>query len=118
MKSIKQILVKKIDEFSLDRKVKEFLKFVMKQTEQVLRIVVELKKDADAEGILNYLYKNTDLQVAYNFNMVAIHNKTTETYGASMIYLMPISNIKKKLLQNVHNMIFIKQKIVHILLKV
>ncbi|TXK86303.1 DNA gyrase subunit A, partial [Parageobacillus sp. SY1] len=37
--------------------------------------VIELKKDADAEGILNYLYKNTDLQVPYNFNMVAIHKR-------------------------------------------
>ena len=39
--------------------------------------MVELKKDVPAEGILNYLYKNTDLQVTYNFNMIAIHNRTT-----------------------------------------
>ena len=46
-----------------------------------LRIVVELKKDADAEGVLNYLYKNTDLQVTYNFNMVAIHKKRPKLMG-------------------------------------
>src|SRR5699024_3394120 len=41
-----------------------------------LRIVIELRKDADAEGILNYLYKNTDLQVLFHYNMVAIQDKT------------------------------------------
>ncbi|GMA46989.1 hypothetical protein GCM10025854_12390 [Tetragenococcus muriaticus] len=37
-----------------------------------LRMVVELKKEANAQGVLNYLLKNTDLQVNYSFNMVAI----------------------------------------------
>ena len=46
-----------------------------------LRIVVELKKDADAEGILAYLLKKTDLQVTYNFNMVAIVNKAPRQLG-------------------------------------
>ena len=39
----------------------------MRQIKIGLRIVVELKKEANAEGILNYLYKNTDLQIPYNF---------------------------------------------------
>ena len=46
-----------------------------------LRIVVELKKDADANGILAYLFKKTDLQITYNFNMVAIVNKTPQQLG-------------------------------------
>jgi topoisomerase-4 subunit A len=46
-----------------------------------LRIVIELKKDADANGVLNYLYKNSDLQVAYNFNMVAIAKKRPKLLG-------------------------------------
>ena len=37
-----------------------------------LRIAIELKRGANAQGILNYLLKNTDLQINYNFNMVAI----------------------------------------------
>lgn len=40
-----------------------------------LRIVIEVRKDGNAEGILNYLYKNTDLQITYSFNMVAIHER-------------------------------------------
>jgi len=68
-------LVKKMDEFRMDRKV-EGIAEVRDETDRTgLRIVVELKKDADAEGVLNYLYKNSDLQIAYNFNMVAIHNR-------------------------------------------
>jgi topoisomerase-4 subunit A len=68
-------LVKKIDELRLDRKL-EGISEVRDETDRTgLRIVIELKKEADAEGILNYLYKNTDLQVPYNFNMVAIHER-------------------------------------------
>ncbi|WP_028390758.1 DNA topoisomerase IV subunit A [Bacillus cihuensis] len=68
-------LVRKMDEFRLDRKV-EGISEVRDETDRTgLRIVIELKKEADANGVLNYLYKNSDLQVAYNFNMVAIDKK-------------------------------------------
>lgn len=68
-------LVKKIDEFRLDRKV-EGIAEVRDETDRTgLRIVIELKKEADANGVLHYLYKNSDLQVSYNFNMVAIYKK-------------------------------------------
>ncbi|MCP8616397.1 DNA topoisomerase IV subunit A [Salirhabdus salicampi] len=71
-------LVKKFDEYRIDRKV-EGIAEVRDETDRTgLRIVIELKKDADSEGVLNYLYKNTDLQISYNFNMVAIHNKTPQ----------------------------------------
>ncbi len=68
-------LVKKIDDLRLDKKL-DGIAEVRDETDRTgLRIVVELKKDANAEGILNYLFKNTELQVTYNFNMVAIHNR-------------------------------------------
>ncbi len=74
-------LVKKIDEFRLDRKV-EGISEIRDETDRTgLRIVIELKKDAHAEGVLNYLYKNSDLQVPYSFNMVAIHKKRPKTMG-------------------------------------
>lgn len=74
-------LVKKIDEFRLDRKV-EGIAEVRDETDRTgLRIVIELKKDADPEGVLNYLYKNSDLQIPYNFNMVAIHNRRPKLMG-------------------------------------
>lgn len=68
-------LVKKIDEFRLDRKLEGIAEVRDETDREGLRIVIELKKDIDGEGILNFLYKNSDLQVTYNFNMVAIHNR-------------------------------------------
>jgi topoisomerase IV subunit A len=74
-------LVKKMDEFRLDRKL-EGISEIRDETDRTgLRIVIDLKKDADAEGVLNYLYKNSDLQVTYNFNMVAIHKKRPKLMG-------------------------------------
>ncbi|TDL34926.1 DNA topoisomerase IV subunit A [Jeotgalibacillus sp. S-D1] len=78
-------LVKKMDELRADRKV-EGISEVRDETDRTgLRIVVELKKDADASGVLNFLFKNTDLQVHYNFNMVAIHNKRPVLMGLSQL---------------------------------
>ena len=74
-------LVKKIDEFRLDRKV-EGIAEVRDETDRTgLRIVIELKKEADGEGVLNYLFKNSDLQITYHFNMVAIHNRRPKLMG-------------------------------------
>ena len=74
-------LVKKMDELRLDRKV-EGIAEVRDETDRTgLRIVIELKKDADAEGVLNYLYKYSDLQITYHFNMVAIHQRRPQLMG-------------------------------------
>lgn len=74
-------LVKKIDEFRLDRKL-EGISEVRDETDRTgLRIVIELRREADAEGILNYLFKNSDLQVTYNFNMVAIQDQRPKLMG-------------------------------------
>jgi topoisomerase IV subunit A len=74
-------LVKKMDEFRLDRKVEGIAEVRDETDREGMRIVIELKKDADANGVLNYLYKNTDLQISYNFNMVAIHNRRPKLMG-------------------------------------
>ena len=74
-------LVKKIDELRYDKKV-DGISEVRDETDRTgLRVVIELKKEADANGILYYLYKNTDLQVTFNFNMVAILNKRPTLMG-------------------------------------
>ncbi|MEK4494793.1 DNA topoisomerase IV subunit A [Ureibacillus sp. FSL W8-0352] len=69
-------LVKKIDEMRFDKRL-EGIADIRDESDRTagLRIVIELKKDIDGEAILNYLYKNTDLQITYNFNMIAIHNR-------------------------------------------
>ncbi|MGJ9460506.1 DNA topoisomerase IV subunit A [Oceanobacillus sp. CF4.6] len=72
----KASMVKKMDELRLDRKVEGIVEVRDDSDRTGLRIVVELKKDANSEGVLNFLYKNTDLQITYHFNMVAIQDKT------------------------------------------
>lgn len=77
----KALLVKKIDELRVTKKV-DGISEVRDETDRTgLRIVVELKRNADAEGILNYLFKNTDLQISYNFNMVAIADLRPQQIG-------------------------------------
>ncbi|QKS71293.1 DNA topoisomerase IV subunit A [Paenalkalicoccus suaedae] len=78
-------LVKKMDELRLDKKV-DGIAEVRDDTDRTgLRIVIELKKEADAKSILHFLYKNTDLQISYNFNMVAIANKTPKLMGVKAL---------------------------------
>ena len=67
-------LVKSIDMLRIDKKVEDILEIRDESDKDGLRIAIDLKKGADAQFILSYLYKQTDLQVAYNYNMVAILN--------------------------------------------
>lgn len=88
-------LVKKIDELRVDRKV-EGISEVRDETDRTgLRFVIELKKEADASGILKFLYKATDLQITYNYNMVAIYNKTPKQMGLKRILKAYIEHQKE-----------------------
>ena len=78
----KALLVKKIDEIRIDKKIEGIVEVLDESNfEEPTRIAINLKKDADKELILNYLLKNTDLQVSYNYNMVAIVNGRPMTVG-------------------------------------
>ncbi|MDK6914145.1 DNA gyrase subunit A, partial [Escherichia coli] len=68
----KAMMVKKIDEIRLNKEIDGISEVRDETDRHGLSIVIELKKGADSQNILNYLFKNTDLQVSYNFNMVAI----------------------------------------------
>jgi topoisomerase-4 subunit A len=74
-------LVTAMENIRLEKKVDGIAEVRDESGRDGMRIVVELRKDADAEGILNYLLKKTDLQITYNFNMVAIVNKTPKQLG-------------------------------------
>lgn len=78
---VKSRLVTTIENIRLEKKVEGIAEVRDESGRDGLRIVIELKKDADAQGILAYLLKKTDLQVTYNFNMVAIVNKTPKQMG-------------------------------------
>ena len=81
----KALLVKKMDEIRLNREIDGIAEVRDETDRHGLSIVVELKKGADAKNILNYLFKNTELQVSYNFNMVAIDHMTPMQVGLKHI---------------------------------
>ena len=77
----KAVLVKKIDDVRVNNKVPGIAEVRDESDRDGLRIAIELTKDADKQTILNYLLKYTDLQVNYNFNMVAIDHYTPRQVG-------------------------------------
>ncbi|MGT2907114.1 DNA topoisomerase IV subunit A [Streptococcus dentiloxodontae] len=81
----KAVLVKRIDDIRVNNKVPGMAEVRDESDRDGLRIAIELKKDADAQVILNYLFKYTDLQINYNFNMVAIDNFTPRQVGLQKI---------------------------------
>ena len=78
----KAMLVKRISELSIEKKI-DGIAEVRDESDRMdpVRIVIDLKKDARSDIILNYLYKNSELQISYNYNMVAIVNRAPQTLG-------------------------------------
>ena len=94
----KAVLVKKIDDVRVNNKVAGIAEVRDESDRDGLRIAIELKKDANTELILNYLFKYTDLQVNYNFNMVAIDNFTPRLVGIVPILTSYIAHRKEIIL--------------------
>lgn len=94
----KAVLVKKIDDVRVNNKVAGIAEVRDESDRDGFRIAIELKKDANTELILNYLFKYTDLQVNYNFNMVAIDNFTPRLVGIVPILTSYIAHRKEIIL--------------------
>ena len=76
----KALLVKKIDDIRIDKKIDGILE-VRDESAADVRVVIDLKKNVNKELIVNYLLKNTDMQISYNFNMVSIVNRRPKLLG-------------------------------------
>ena len=74
------LLVKKIDDIRIDKKIDGIVE-VRDESAADIRIVIDLKKTANKDLIVNYLLKNTDMQISYNFNMVSIVNRRPKLLG-------------------------------------
>lgn len=92
-------LVRKIDEIRINKKIDGIAEVRDESDRTGLQIVIELKKEANAEGILNYLYKNTELQINYNFNMVAIDEMRPQQVGLKHILHSYIEHRKEVVLR-------------------
>lgn len=78
----KAVLIKKIDDIRLDKKIDGITEVRDESDkESSIRIVIDLKKDADKDLVIGYLLKNTDLQTTYNYNMVTIVNRRPKLLG-------------------------------------
>ncbi len=77
----KAMLVKKMNDIRIDKKIEGISEVRDETSRGELRIVIELKKDANAELITNYLLKNTDMQISYSFNMIAIVKRRPRQVG-------------------------------------
>ncbi len=96
---IKSALVKRIDEVRFNKEIWGISEVRDESDRSGLRIVIDITKEADAQLILNYLYKETDLQTSYNYNMVAIDNKTPRQVGVLEILDAYIEHKKEVVLR-------------------
>ena len=93
-------LVRKIDEIRIDKKIDGIIEVRDESDlENPATIVIDLKKDANSELVVNYLLKNTDMQIAYNYNMVAIVNNRPMTLGIIPILDAYIAHQKEVVLK-------------------
>ena len=77
----KSNLVKTIDEIRVNKKIDGITEVRDETDRDGIRIAIDIKKEANSDLILNYLFKNTELQVSYGFNMIAIVNRRPKLLG-------------------------------------
>ncbi len=91
----KALLVNKIDSLRIDKKIEGIAEVRDESDREGLRIAIDIKNGASSELVLNYLLKNTDLQISYNYNMVAIVNRVPKTLGILAIIDAYIDHLKE-----------------------
>ena len=74
-------LVKNIDALRVNKKLDDLYEIRDESDQEGLRIAIDLKKGRQPDLSINYLFKHTDLQVNYHYNMVAILNHRPEQVG-------------------------------------
>src|SRR5574344_1460433 len=110
----KALLVKKIDEIRIDKKVEGIIEIRDESDRNGQQIAIDLKNGANTELILNYLYKNTDLMVSYNYNMVAIVNNRPMTLGIIPILDAYITHQKEVITKRTQFDLEVAKKRIHI----
>ena len=77
----KATLVRKIDELRFSKKIDGIKEVRDETSKEGLRIVIDIKKSFEADQVLNFLMKKTDLVKSYHYNMVAIHDQRPMQMG-------------------------------------
>ena len=110
----KALLVNKIDAIRIDKKIDGMSEVRDESDREGLRIAIDLKSGANSELVLNYLLKNTDLQISYNYNMVAIVNRCPKTLGILEIIDAYINHQREVILKRTKFDLRVKEKRLHI----
>jgi len=110
----KALLVNKIDAIRIDKKIDGMSEVRDESDREGLRIAIDLKSGANSELVLNYLLKNTDLQISYNYNMVAIVNRCPKTLGILEILDAYIAHQREVILKRTSFELKTKEKRLHI----
>ena len=108
-------LVKKIDEIIIDKAVDGMLEVRDETDRDGLRVIIELRKDSNVNAILNYLYKKTNLQISYNFNMVAIDNRRPKLLSLKDILVAYVEHQKEVVLRRSKYLLDTASKRMHII---
>lgn len=108
-------MVRKIDEIRIDKKIEGITEVRDETSREGLRIAIDLKKDANRELVLNYLLKNTEMQVSYNYNMVAIVNRRPMTLGVLPVLDAYIAHQREVILRRTNFDLRVAKKRMHIL---
>ena len=77
--------VERIEQMRIDHRVDGIQEVRDESDREGLRIAIDLKKGANETAILNYLLKNSDLQVNLKYNMVVIYNQRPVRLGVLQI---------------------------------
>ncbi len=108
-------LLKKIEEIRLSKTLEGLEECRDESDKEGLRIVVDCKKDSNKELIINYLLKNTELKINYNYNMVVIHNKQPKQLGLLSIIDAYIDHQKEVVINRSNYELERSKKRLHIL---
>ena len=108
-------LVKKIDEIIIDKAVDGMLEVRDETDRDGLRVIIELRKDSNVDAIVNYLYKKTNLQISYNFNMVAIDNRRPKLLSLKDILVAYVDHQKEVVLRRSKYILDTASKRMHII---
>lgn len=107
-------LIQRLDDIRIQKKIEGISEVRDESDRNGVRVVIELKREVNAEGILQYLLKNTELQVNYHFNMVAIHNRRPEVVGLIQMLEAYIDHQKEVITKRTKHMLATDKKRLHI----
>lgn len=78
-------LIEQIAELAKDKQIDGISEVRDESDRDGLRVVIELKKDAMSEIVMNNLYKSTPLEVTFGIILLAVHNKEPKVFNLSEI---------------------------------